>query len=158
MRVRRLVNLDFVKISRISHLPLAVGMRDTMLDVLTDCWIHRSINSYLWHIKYKWFLARVSANWTSVECICCVICSFVPIQKRSWRHFHLTGWKDSSKNLNSKSPRNRNGPTLWLVIADGLLHDSCWVQLHWYKKPLKGLNAGRVGEDGLNHIKVMHCH
>lgn len=109
----------------------------------------------LWEVKHKRLLAWVSANWTCVKCICSVICSFIPIQECSWGHFHLPGWKDTTKYLDSKTPWNWYSPFFCFVIADGLLHQPCWVKLHWYSKPLKGLKSSCIGEDWLHNIKVV---
>lgn len=150
-----LVNLHYVKFRRISHLPPAERVRNTMADILGKCLVCWMVEFCLGQVKHKWFLAWISANRTSVECVCYVICSSVPIQKCSGWHLHLAGWKDSSENLYSKSPWNRNGPALGLVIADGLLHDCCWVQLDWSIKPLKSFHPSHIGENWLNNVKVM---
>lgn len=129
-----------------------------MPNIFAHCLVHRRIQSCRWQVKYKRFLAGVSANRTGVECVCSIIRLSVPIQECPRRHFYLAGRKDSPKYLNSKAPWNRNSPTLRFVVANRLLHEPCRVQLHRYGKPLEGLNPSHVGEDGLNHIKVMQRH
>lgn len=153
-----LIDDHHFKCTGISHLPSAGRMRHMVPLVLAYCLVQFWIHSHLWHVKHKRLLAWVSANWTSVESVCCVICSSVPIQECSRRHFDLPWWKDSSKDLNSETPWNWYSPTLGFIIADGLLHDSCWIQLYRQHKPLKGFNPGYVGENRLDNIKVMQWH
>lgn len=153
-----LIYLHFLKRGRIGHLPSTFRVRDTMPVIFSHCLLHCGIVFCLWEVKYKRLLAWIATNWACVECICSVICSSVPIQECSWRHFHFSRWKHTTKYLNSKTPWNRNGPALWFVIADGLLHEPCWVKLHWYGKPLEGFYPSHIREDWLNHIKVVQRH
>lgn len=162
MRVRLLIYLHSVKLGWISHLPLAWRVRDAMPYIFTHCLVCWRIQSCIWHVKNKRLLALVSENRAGVECVCGIICFFVPIQECPWRHFYLTRWEDSPKYLNGKAPWNWNSPTLRFVVANWLLHEPCWVQLHRFGKPLEGFNLSHIGEDWLNHIKVMQwyqrCH
>ncbi len=158
MGIRLLIYLHSVKLGWISHLPLARRVRDTMPNIFAHCLVCWRIQSCVWHVKNKRLLARVSVNWTGVECVRSIICLFVPIQECPWRHFYLTGRKDSPKYLDSKAPWNWNSPTHRFGIANWLLHEPCRVQLHRYSKPLQGLNPSHIGEDRLNHIKVMQWH
>lgn len=158
MRIWLLIYLHSVNRRRIGHLPPAFWVRNTMPFIFSQCLFCCIIVFCLWEVKYKRLLTWISANRTRVECICSVICSSVPIQERSWRHFHLSGWKHATEYLNSKTPWNRNSPVLWFVVADGLLHEPCWVKLHWYCQPLEGFYASHIGEDWLNHVKVVQWH
>jgi hypothetical protein len=158
MRIWLLIYLHFVNRRRIGHLPSTFWVRDAVPFVFSQRLLGCIIGFCFWEVKYKRLLAWISTNGTRVECICSVICSSVPIQERSWRHFHLSWWKHSSKYLNNETPWNRNGPALWFVVANGLLHEPGRVKFHWYSKPLEGFYASHIGEDWLNYVKVMQRH
>ena len=157
-RVWLFVHLYFLKLRRIRHLPVTFWMRNEMSFIFSECLVKCGIEFCLWEVKHERLLTRVSANRASVECIRSVICSSIPIQECSGRHFHLPLCEYPAKYLNSKTPRNWNGPFPFLVVANGLLNEGCWVKLHWNSKPLKGFYSGSIREDWLNHIKVVQWH
>ena len=156
MRVWFLVDYDGINLGWIRHLPPTRRMSNSVSRVFANRRVQLLVESRGWHVEHERFLARITANRPRVEGVGGVIRSFVPIQERSRRHFHLSRREYSAEYLDSISPRDRDGPALVLVVAYRLLEKPGWVELHRYGQLLEGTDSGHVGKDRFHYVEVVH--
>lgn len=154
MRVDFLTNFHRFDPGRILHFPLAIGVFLNP-NVMGWSFICSTVIHCLWQEIDKRFLTNMAADRAGVERVRRVIGPSVPVEERPRRHLHFPGRENAPEYLNRVSPRNGYGPGPTLVVANRLLHEPGWVQLHGPVQPLQSPHPAHVWKYGLYHVQVM---